>query len=179
MLVSWIFVQSCATEDAVQSSRLAVPKASHADAAPQERIMTESVLKAAGRQARSGTETSVHDGEAIFGARTLCQPRRHLRGVPLSSLAQADVHRFPGVGHGVWCGCCYHRSRLSPVHAHSRPAWVVPIRFANRCHRGNQDRREGLQVWVVGRPNGRVRAEVRVSTLPQRQWLSLARWATR
>ena len=45
VLVSWIFVQSWATEDAVQSSRPAVPKASHEDAAPQERILTESVLK--------------------------------------------------------------------------------------------------------------------------------------
>ena len=41
------------------------------------------------------------------------------------------------------------------------------------------DEKEGLQVRVVGRPNGRVRAEIRVSTLPRRRWLSPASWATR
>ena len=115
-----------------------------------------------------GTRTNVHDREAVLGARALCQPRTHLWGVSLSSpitLAQASVHRFLGVGHGVWCGCRYHSSMRSPVHANFGSAWKVR---SNRCHRGYQDRREGCtcgSFWTG--PRGRS------------AWLSVARWATR
>ena len=143
----WILVQSWVTEHSQDSSRgprpagrvgtwfpcpsrLTVPLASLADTALQVQE----------------TRTNVYDREAILGARALCQPRTHLWGVSLSSpitLAQASVHRFLGVGHGVWCGCRYHSSMRSPVHANCGSAWKVRRRFANMCPRGYQDRREG------------------------------------
>ena len=165
------------TPGAVQSSRLAVPKASHADAALQERILTESVLKLQ-------VVRRIQEPRRVCTTARLSLERQHCASLGATSEACRcrAWRKLMSTGSRVLvtafgCGCCYHRS--SPVHAHSRSAWVVPSRFANRCHRGNQDRREGLQVWVVGRPNGWVRAEIRVSKLPQRWWLSPARWATR
>ena len=59
------------------SSRLAVPKASYADAALQERILTESVLEL---QVVRRVQEPRRTCTTARGARTLCQLRSHLWG---------------------------------------------------------------------------------------------------